>query len=67
MKQVKIFTLKDGETFWISNRPESVEYTLQSKERGKAVYTSNDSGRTFRCSLKKKVYPSKDLTGPSCV
>lgn len=61
---MKIGNLKDGAEFKITQKSGAVIYSLQSKAKKKAIYTSKSSGKTFRADLNKVVYPvenSKNL------
>lgn len=59
MKSKKISLLKDSALFMISKRKGAAVYKLQSKKKGIATYTSENSGRTFVCSTNNLVYPLK--------
>jgi hypothetical protein len=53
----KIRDVKDKMQFRLSNRKGAAVYVLHSKQKGKAVYSSVGSGKTYRGSLNMMVYP----------
>ena len=54
----KLKELRDGKSFRLSQRRGSATYILQTKKNGKAVYTSELSGRTFTKSWNTIYYPA---------
>ncbi|MEO6610761.1 MAG: hypothetical protein ABIT05_01470 [Chitinophagaceae bacterium] len=56
MKKRKISLLKDNARFRISPSKLAATYRLHSKKKGIATYSSEESGRTFTCSVSKTVF-----------